>query len=272
VDGGDGFFYGIPNCASRVVKFNPLDKSLTEIGPDLGEGEWKWMCGVRANTGSIYCAPYASNQHILKINTNDGTVETLDNVELPETGDCLWSSGALASDKNIYYMPYCARRIMKLNPDNDTLSSVGDDLGGDEYSYKYVGTVVGNDDYVYGIPDVATRIVKFDPTNPDTTSSVGEKAEEAFMCEKGVLCGDGYIYADNGAVQVLQIDTTSNTYDWIGDPIYSGNGAGWGDPIVGVDKCIYWPPRNANRVLKFDPETQQSPSLVGGDFGEEGYK
>jgi hypothetical protein len=38
VDGGDGFFYGIPYNARRVVKFNPLDKSLTEIGPDLGVG------------------------------------------------------------------------------------------------------------------------------------------------------------------------------------------------------------------------------------------
>ena len=77
VDGEDGFFYGIPFCARRVVKFNPLDKSLTEIGPDLGDGEAKWWCGVRANTGSIYCAPYGANR-ILKINTNDGTVEILD--------------------------------------------------------------------------------------------------------------------------------------------------------------------------------------------------
>ena len=30
--------YGIPFDARRVVKFNPLDKSLTEIGPGLGEG------------------------------------------------------------------------------------------------------------------------------------------------------------------------------------------------------------------------------------------
>ena len=41
VDGGDGVFYGIPSCAHRVVKFNPLNKSLTEIGPDLGEGRYK---------------------------------------------------------------------------------------------------------------------------------------------------------------------------------------------------------------------------------------
>ena len=84
VDGKDRFFYGIPYNARRVVKFDPLDKSFTEIGPDLGDG--KWSCGVRANTGNIYCAPHSRDQHILKINTNNGTVETLENVELPETG------------------------------------------------------------------------------------------------------------------------------------------------------------------------------------------
>jgi hypothetical protein len=145
VDGGDGIFYGIPYSARRVVKFNPLDKSMTEIGPDLGRGGAKWKCGVRADTGSIYCAPFHA-KHILKINTNDGTVEILDDVELPETGGGLWASGALAADNNIYYMPAGARRIMKLNPDNDILSSVGDDLG--EGGLKYSGTVVRNDDYV----------------------------------------------------------------------------------------------------------------------------
>ena len=41
VDGKNGFLYGIPSNARRVVKFNPVDKSLTEIVPDLGEGEMK---------------------------------------------------------------------------------------------------------------------------------------------------------------------------------------------------------------------------------------
>jgi hypothetical protein len=269
VDGKDGFLYGIPCNARHVVKFNPIDKSLTEIGPDLGVGGSKWMCGVRANNGSIYCAPYNA-EHILKINTNDGTVETLENVELPERGrPWMWASGALAADNHIYYMPNNARRIMKLNPDNDSLSSVGGDLGG---AYKYKGTVVGNDDYLYGIPDGSTRIVKFDPSNPDTTSTVGEGAEDFFCCGNGSLAGDGYIYAVNGAGQVLQIDTTSNKYTWIGDEIYSEWGEGWGDPIVGADKCIYWPPMHANHVLKFDPETQQLPSLVGGDLGGHMYK
>jgi hypothetical protein len=270
VDGKDGFLYGIPCYARRVVKFNPIDKSLTEIGPDLGYGEFKWMCGGLANNGSIYCAPYNA-KHILKINTNDGTVETLENVELPERGlFWMWASGALAADNHIYYMPYRACRIMKLNPDNDSLSSVGDDLLG---AYKYKGTIVGNDDCLYGMPYQAKRIVKFDPNNPDTTSTVGgEEDEEFFCCGNGVLGGDGYIYAVNYVGQVLQIDTTSNNYTWIGDEIFSRGGVGWGDPIVGVDKNIYWPPMCANRVLKFDPETQQLPSLVGDDLGKGGHK
>ena len=269
VDGGDGLLYGIPYSARRVVKFNPLDKSLTEIGPDLGDGRYKWRCGVRDNNGNIYCAPFHAD-HILKISTNDGTVETLDDVELPETGGGLWTSGALvASDNSIYYMPLFASRIMRLNADNDTCSSVGDHLG--EKPFKYVGTVVGNDDCVYGIPDLATRIVKYNPADPDTTCTVGEEqAEEGFDCGNGVLAGDGYIYAVNGAGQVLQIDTTINNYTWIlgGDLIYNSDEVGWGDPVIGDDKCIYWPPRNPNRVLKFDPESQQLPSLVGDDLGE----
>jgi hypothetical protein len=165
-------------------------------------------------------------------------------------------------------MPNNARRIMRLNPDNDTLSSVGDDLG--TRIFKYGGTVVGNDDCLYGIPLHAAHIIKFDPTNPDTTSTMGEEAEETlFDCGNGVLSGDGYIYAVNDSGQVLQIGTTVNNYTWIGGPIFSGNGVGWGDPIIKVDKCIYWPPLDANRVLKFDPETQQLPSLVGDDLGGE---
>ena len=128
---------------------------------------------------------------------------------------------------------------MRLNPDNDTLSSVGDDLGRGEYC-KYSGTVVGNDDLVYGIPRHATRIIKYNPADdPDTTCTVGEETEVWFMCgDKGALGGDGYIYTANQFGQALKVDTTHNNYTWIGDRIYSGNGAGWGDPIVGVYKCI----------------------------------
>ena len=194
---------------------------------------------------------YVRNEgcHILQIDTNDGTVEILDNVELPETyrgSGGLWqeSSGAFL-ETGIYYMPFDARRIMRLNPDNDSLSSVGDDLG--EGGSKYCGTVVGrNDDCVYGIPNyTTTRIARFDQTNPDKTSTLGEEAEEGFYCENGVLGGDGDIYAANNSDQVLKIDVRMNCdyTTWIVDEFDNEEcGFGWCDPVVGVDNCIYWPP------------------------------
>jgi hypothetical protein len=53
--------------------------------------------------GSIYCALYHSNR-ILKIHTNDGTVKTLDNVELPETGR------GLPVPPMYYIQQYCSTR------------------------------------------------------------------------------------------------------------------------------------------------------------------
>ena len=54
----------------------------------------------------------------------------------------MWESCAAALDGFIYFMPWNARRIMKLDPNNnDAMSSIGDDLGYGEY--KYSGTIVG---------------------------------------------------------------------------------------------------------------------------------
>ena len=71
------------------------------------------------------------------------------------------------------------------------------------------------------IPNWAKRIIKFDPTNPDTTSTVGEEAGKGFCCGNGVLGGDGFIHFVSDFGQVLQIDTTRNNYTWIWDQIYS---------------------------------------------------
>ena len=63
---------------------------------------------------------------------------------------------------------------MKMDPNNnDTMSSVGDDLG---HGFKYLGTVIGIDGCVYGIPWHASVIVKYDPIN-DTTSFVGDELD-----------------------------------------------------------------------------------------------
>ena len=39
----NGSLYGIPSAARRVVKFNPVDKSTTRIGPDFGVVDYMVM-------------------------------------------------------------------------------------------------------------------------------------------------------------------------------------------------------------------------------------
>ena len=176
VAGKNGYLYCIPSYACRVIKFNPVDKSMTHIGPDFGD-DMKWCAGTITDIGVIYCVPCDKARGILKIDTNTDTVTELDRNLLPERGDRMWRSCAAALDGCVYCMPGDARRIMKLDPNNnDAISSVGDYL--DTGSYKYSGTVVGIDGCVYGMPrsKYTKRVVKYDPIN-DTTSNVGEEAE-----------------------------------------------------------------------------------------------
>ena len=254
--------YGIPSRARRVAKFNPVNKSMNFIGPDFGNQQRKWYKGAITESGIIYCTPYGSRNHgILKIDTNTDTVTELDRNLLPERGGCMWLSCAAALDGCIYFMPTYARRIMKLDPNyNDAMSSVGDDLG--RYGWKYIGTVVGIDGCVYGIPYNSKRIVKYDPIN-DITSFVGEKADEAFRCNgNGALGRDGCIYA-LAYKRILKINTVNNSHCVVG--VHDAYMLGDGDAMLGIDGCIYWPPRENGYTLKYDRHSNQT-SCVGDDF------
>ena len=265
----NGYLYGIPDNASRVIKFNPVDKSMTHIGPDFGIGSGKcWYRGAMTDNGVIYCPPICSEDHgILKIDTNTDTVTELDVNLHPEWGNYRWRSCATALDGCIYCMPSDAHRIMKIDPNNnDAISSVGDDLG--HVGFKYRGTVVGIDGCVYGIPEYCKRIVKYDPIN-DTTSFVGEEADQNFYCRGGALARDGCIYGAVGVGdrRVLKIDTINNSYSFVGNSLKGVQSkVGFGDAVLGIDGCIYWPPHLARRTLKYDPHSNQI-LFVGDDFG-----
>ena len=322
----NGSIYGIPTLESRVVKFNPVDKSIIRIGPDLRIRRLTWLRGDMTHNGMIYCVPKFSDRGILKIDTRTDTVTELDVNLLPERIDIhmMWISCALSPlDGCIYFMPYHARRIMKLDPTNDdAVSSVGDELERGELGGNYIGTVVGIDGCIYGMPRRSKCIVKYDPIN-DITSFVEKKADKWFgrralrsgylgvfgccalrseyfgicedgalgrdgciyalkeivqvICEDGDLGSDGCIYALKKIVQVLKIDTINNSYCSVGNRVETdddddhSSGIGWGEAILGIDGCIYWPPYKARRILMYDPHSNLT-SLVGEDFGNNEYK
>ena len=264
VTGSDNCIYGIPYKARRVVKFDPIDKSLTEIGPDLGDRR-AWYSGVLANNGCIYCLPVFSHWNTLKINTADGTVTILD-IRLPENGSWLWISGALGLDGCIYYMPADARRILKLNPEDNSLLLVGDLLLGLGIGKKFWETVVDQEGYVYGIPYDANRIIKYNPRG-GPIAFVGEAFDEYPKLQSGAFGRDGCIYAnsvDNKCI--LKIDLTENMHAVVCTTDFNINGK----LVLGIDGCLYLPPsRERGKVARFDTETNVI-SEVGDDFAVHG--
>ena len=102
LDGGNGCFYGIPWNARRVLQFHVEDKSMKEIGPDLGGQLGKYENGIKAANGSIYCMPWLA-EYFLKIIPGEGQnaeVQILRDMQFPDGG---WGAGALAKDGCIYY-------------------------------------------------------------------------------------------------------------------------------------------------------------------------
>ena len=153
--------------------------------------------------------------------------------------------------------PSNARRITKLDPNNnDVMSSVGDDLLGDGF-FRYSGTVAGIDGCVYGIPGRSKRILKcvygipgrskrilkYDPNN-DTNAFVGEEADKDFRCNRDGVLGrrDGCIYLLTNDEQVLKINTTNNSHGFVGNSIQLDHDdeKGWGDATLGmIDACMH---------------------------------
>ena len=134
---------------------------MIHIGLDFGGGGSKWSIGAMTDSSIIYCPLRDRRRGILKIDMNTNDVTELVNVNLlhEERGhaDNMWESSALALDGCIYFMPWIAHQIMKLDPNNnDAMSSVGDDLGHKFHKY-YSGMVIGIDRCVYGIPHEETN-------------------------------------------------------------------------------------------------------------------
>ena len=170
----------------------------------------------------------------------------------------------------MYFMPNMAVRIMKLDPYNNyTMVSVGDDLEVGDNINVYISTVVGIDGCVYGIPSEFNHIVKYNPNKGSTFFVEGEADENLEFRGNGNLGRDRCIYAANCNSRVLKIDSTKiNTYCIVSNTYYSDHGdhGGWGDGILGVDGCIYWPPAGAAQILNYDPHSNVT-SLVGGRLG-----
>ena len=116
VAASNGSIYCIRFSAHRVVKFDPVSKSMTHIEPNLVDA-CRWHKDAITDNAIIYSV---RRQGILKIDMDTDTGTVLDANFLPERGVCLrWTSCAAAIDGCIYCIPYCGHRKMKIYPNNN---------------------------------------------------------------------------------------------------------------------------------------------------------
>ena len=270
--------YGIPLFGRYIYKFNPDDKSCTTIDIQQIEHDLKLVEGVEDGKGCIYCTAIWK-ERVRRVRTIYGLVKidtTRDDAVTllgPHHFHILCTTrGVLGLDGNIYYIPKRrSGKMLKLNTDSDTFEHVGQIV---ENGYSWA--CLGKDGCIYGIPHKINTIVKYDPVTI-VTSLVGEKYTFPFDCEcNGALAKNGCIYAFSSYNNwILKIDTNEHgendtfvAWELItnfsiheGSPYHS-----YGEAIMGLDGCIYWPPLDANLTLKHDPLNGHT-SCVGNNFG-----
>ena len=236
--GPDRNIYCIPGHASRVLAIYPNDDDdkCIQIGP-VFHGKYKWLRAIRANNDVIYGLPCHADS-ILRIDarrkksngysSNDVSITTIpipynndyfDNEqEQKEEKDMIWKyhGGAISPiDNCIYCIPQSASRVLRINPNDESISFVGPKLPG---KYKWYGGVVGKSDgAIYGVPQNSGSVLR--------------------ICPMRTKDGDGF-------------DVNVTLHGDLGIDMHQWHGAG-----ASSDGTIICIPNNANTVLIVKPPT-----------------
>lgn len=181
-----------------------------------------------------------------------------------------WKGGVLAQNSMIYCIPYCARRVLRIDPWRHRTVVVGDNLG-DVYG-KWSCGILARNGSIYCLPGKARRVLRINPglegEEEDTTEFIGDDMGSEYKYHAGVLGEDGMIYGiPVQGFKVLCIHPETGTTTLIGEELgfsrsHFGTMYMWSSVVLGRNSKIYGIPNGANQVLELDPKTQ-STTLIG---------
>ncbi len=286
----DNCIYCIPQSASRVLRLDPKDESLSFVGPDL-PGKYKWYGGlVGKSDGAIYGVPQNSGS-VLRIHpTKRNDEEILCSVNVTLHGDLgsglhQWHGGGVSSDGTIVCIPNNANTILLIKPPNTTANetdepqlsiiggedvvATGNNVGRRDRKYKYLGSASDEECNVYCFPSgaeyvlrVNTRTNRIDEIGPSLYESKLERLKQN-KWQNGFYCPlDKCVYAIPLAAEtVLKIDLKSNddgddsaVVSTMGLPLDPNGGlAKWEGGVITENGLMYCMPNNFKKVLKIKP-------------------
>ncbi len=289
----DNCIYCIPQSATRILKIDPRDETLSFVGPELS-GKYKWYGGVVGTTdGAIYGVPQNSASVLRVIPKGDDVIVTLHG----DLGSGLhqWHGAGVSSDGTIVCTPNNANTALLVKPpssveDEPTLHIIGgsdviatgNHVGRTDRKYKYLGSASDTNCNVYCFPSGAEKVLRIN-TSTLSIDEIGPSLYESKLerlkqnkWQNGFYCPvDNCVYAIPLAAEtVLKIDLNGN-YDVDDDkdgdidnnyhdlPVVTtmalpqpwNNLAKWEGGVMMDDGTMYCMPNNFKKVLKIRPAT-----------------
>ncbi len=200
--------------------------------------------GALAPNKKIYVAPHALHGFLI--------IDTVNN-SLTLRGysgaayDFAWAGTVLAPTGKLYGIPYTERRIIVINPADDSYSFIDT---GDTTPAKWAGGVLAPNGLIYGIPNNSNKFLVINPSN-NTVSTITALSGGY---NGGVLALNGKIYCIPHAVnRILVIDPSNNTQYHIDGSWTPITDYHWRSAVLGPNGLIYGIPFNDTRIMVVNP-------------------
>ena len=178
-------------------------------------------------------------------------------------GDDKWDGSVRGADGCIYGVPFCARRVLKFNPADNSTTFIGPDLG--DGKCKWSGGTLANNGSIYCNPFHSDKVLKID-TISQAVTLLDAALPESGDCKwaSGACATDGNIYCmPCTARSILKINSSNDAVSSVGvgeddtDILEISGFKFLGTVVAGNDHCVYGIPHDYWCVLKFDHRNQR---------------
>jgi len=157
----NGYIYFIPEYNAKVLKLNPLNDAITELGSVLQSCS-VYGASVAPNNKCIYGFTNRTNGGILKIDVVNN--DTISFIHEGTVGTGYYST-ELALNGKLYSGVGNGTDVWELDPTNDTVTivdTISDTVGGDYNEAKCAGGVLAENGSIYLIPAKGRHIYKLE--------------------------------------------------------------------------------------------------------------
>ena len=236
-----------------------VNATSTLVDEEL-EGRVKCWGSMAATNGCIYGIPCGAHG-VVKFTPFHKSITYIG----PDFGGGLkWIRGAMTCSGVIYWVPRCGLRgILKINTNTDTVTELDRNLLPEQGVDMWESCATALDRCIYCMPPSAHHIMKIDPNNNDTMSSVGDDLGSGECKYSGMVVGiDGCVYDMPewfATDLIIKYDPITDATSFVGQEgsklFECGGGA------LGRDGCIY-AITDDGEVLKIDT-TKNSHCFVG---------